>query len=141
MAYITSRNFAMPETADEMSDGFWFNLWTRRLWPYHELTSGDLLYWYESPSKIVTWKTEVRQVDQFEYAEKVEASDRLYSVFKGFDQLQPYFVNGPDSGYCVAWNVTPIERVELPRPDDFRFSQNGWMKVSEVAKLWPELET
>ena len=139
MAFITSRNFALPETADGMSEGFWFNLWTRRLWPYRELEAGHTLYWYESPSKIVSWKTEVKQVDQFEYSDKAEAADRLHSVFGDFDQLHPYFVDGPDAGYCDAWNVTPVQRVDLARPDGFRFSQNGWMRVSEVANIWPEI--
>ncbi len=62
MAFVTSRDFILPEDADELAEGFWFNLWTKRLFPYHQMAAGDILYWYESPKKRISWKSRVREV-------------------------------------------------------------------------------
>src|SRR5271166_1727344 len=50
MTLVTSRNYVLPDNPDAFSNGLWFNLWTKKLWPYNELEPGDTLYWYESPS-------------------------------------------------------------------------------------------
>ena len=60
MPDVTSRGFSLPDSQTEMSDELWFNLWQSRLWPYYELREGDELYWYESPSKAIVWRTRVR---------------------------------------------------------------------------------
>ncbi len=42
MEYITSRGFALPESADDFASLLWFNLWRLKLWPYRELAVGDI---------------------------------------------------------------------------------------------------
>ena len=81
MAYITSRGFLLPRTAVEMDDSIWFNLWRNKLWPYHALQPGDELYWYESPSKRIVWRTRVSQVEAFSYSDLDFALDRLDAAF------------------------------------------------------------
>ncbi len=137
MEYITSRGFALPESAEEFADGFWFNLWRIKLWPYRELVIGDLLYWHESLSKRIVWKSRVTHLDRFPYDSKNAALHRLVSRFGDFDPAQPYFVEGPDQGYCLAWKVIPLQRVSLPKPDDLRFPRQGWLRVDdETAIQW-----
>ena len=139
MAYVTSRNFHLPETKAKMSASFWFNLWTKRFWPYRAISPGDVLYWYESRSQCVLWRSHIRTVVAFEYANKRDAANRLIADFGEFPQDQSYFQSGPEAGYCLAWNVEPIARVNLPRPVGFRFNQLGWMKLADVVDQWPEL--
>jgi len=139
VAYITSRNFRLPEADSEMSAHVWFNMWTRRLWPYRELEPGHILYYYESPQHVIRWKTRLRRVERFEYASKADAAARLLSSLGTFDQQQSYFLEAPTEGYCVAWKVEPLTRINLPRPRGFRFAQSGWMRFEDVEKDWPEL--
>jgi hypothetical protein len=65
MSLVTSRNYIPPDDPDAFSNGLWFNLWTKKLWPYNELEPGDTLYWYESPSKCIVWKSRVVGVLRF----------------------------------------------------------------------------
>lgn len=137
MEYITSRGFELPESAEEMVDRPWFNMWQLKLWPYQELVVGDILYWYESPNKCIVWKTRVSDVDRFQYNDKDAAGRRLKERFGDFDRKQPYYVEAPTKGFCLAWKVRPLQRVNIPRPDDFRFPHQGWLRVDdEITRKW-----
>jgi hypothetical protein len=138
MSFVTSRNYVLPDDPDAFSNGLWFNLWTKKLWPYNELESGDTLYWYESPSKCVVWKSRVVEVLRFSYNTKNEVEKKLNLT--PVQAAQGYFVDGPDSGYCLSYKVEATERVSIPRPDDFKFPHQGWLKLSpEVIAAWPGL--
>jgi len=65
MEYIISRNFTLPTTSQEFEAGFHFNLWSRKLWPYEKFETGDILYWYETPSGCIVWKTRTVKADGF----------------------------------------------------------------------------
>ena len=137
MEYITSRRFTLPESPEDFAAGFWFNLWRIKLWPYEELVSGDILYWYESPSRCIVWKSRVVDVDRFTYNSREEVQIRLEARYGEFDTTQSYFVEAPEQGYCLAWRVVPIERMRLPKPADLRFPRQGWLRVDEdVASGW-----
>jgi hypothetical protein len=137
MDYITSRGFVLPESAEEFADRFWFNLWRIRLWPYREVVVGDLLYWYESPSKSIVWKSRVTELERFHYDNKDAVRERLVSRFGDFDTTQPYFVEAPEQGYCLAWRAKPLQRVSLSKPENLQFPQQGWLRIDEkVAIEW-----
>lgn len=137
MEYITSRGFTLPESAEEFSDSVWFNLWRYRLWPYRELLVGDILYWYETPSQGIVWKSRVAEIDRFVYDSKKALQNRLEARFGPFDTTQSYFVNSPEDGYCLAYKAIPLERVSLPKPQGFRFPQQGWLAIDDdVASSW-----
>ena len=139
MVYITSRKFVLPKSPEEMAGQQWFNLWTKRLWPYCEIAMGDILYWYESPSHSIIWKSRVRRVEQFKYTSKAQVAQRLKSISGAFDEQDEYFKEGPHQGYCLAYSIEPLERLGLPRPEGFRFAQIGWMRFQAVRNQWPEL--
>jgi hypothetical protein len=138
MSWVTSRNYVLPDDPDAFSNGLWFNLWTKKLWPYNELEPGDTLYWYESPSKCIVWKSRVVEVLRFSYQTKKEVEQKLNLT--PVQAAQDYFVDGPESGYCLSYKVEAIARASIPRPDDFKFPHQGWLKVSpEVEAAWPGL--
>ena len=137
MEYITSRRFTLPESADEFAAHFWFNLWRIKLWPYQELLPGDILYWYESPSRCIVWKSRVVEVERFPYDNREELRIRLEARFGKFNTTQPYFTKSPKQGYCLAWRVIPIQKMRLPKPADLRFPGQGWLRVdNEIASKW-----
>lgn len=137
MDYITSRSFAIPESAEELNDHLWFNMWSVRLWPYRELLSGDTLYWYESPNKRIVWVSRVFEVYRFTYDSKDEAGNRIQSRFGPFDRRQTYYINAPERGYCLAWKVKGLQRLDLPKPDDVRFPRQGWLRVeTKIVRDW-----
>ena len=138
MSFVTSRGYTVPENQEEFNRWIWFNLWTKKLWPYYELEIGDTLYWYESPSKCVVWKSRVVDVLRFDYYHKTEVAQKLDLTPEMMDQ--DYFTNGPESGYCLHYKVEAIERANFPRPDGFRFPMEGWLRVTKtIAAIWPGL--
>jgi hypothetical protein len=138
MSWVTSRNYVLPDDTDAFGNGLWFNLWTKKLWPYKELEPGDTLYWYESPSKCIVWKSRVVEVLRFPYETKKEVEEKL--DLTAVQAAQDYFVDGPGAGYCLSYKVAAIERVSIPRPDAFKFPHQGWLKVSaEIVAAWPGL--
>jgi hypothetical protein len=133
MAYITSRGFVLPRAADEMSR-LWFNVWSKRLWPYEALQPGDTLWWYESPSSRLRWKTRVTEVEAFPYDALDHAMQHLEDTFNtSVDRGQDYLLGKPDQGYCLAYAVQAIRLVDVPKPKGFRFNQNGWERDTREA--------
>ncbi len=133
--FVTSRGFRLPESPDEMGD-VWFSLWHNRLWPYEELREGDDLYWYETPTKRIVWRTRVVKVDAFPYESLDAAVDRIDDAFGvETDREQRYLDGKPHEGYCLAYRVEALERLDLPKQDDVSFNQQGWERGSrpEIA--------
>ena len=140
MSWVTSRNYVLPDDAEAFSNGLWFNLWTKKLWPFNELESGYTLYWYESPSRCVVWKSRVLEVLRFSYSSKTDAEKKLNLT--PVQAAQDYFVGGPEAGYCLSYKVAAIERLNIPRPDDFKFPHQGWLRISpETLAAWPGLRS
>ena len=138
MALITSRNFVLPQLSDAMRTNVWFNMWTMNRWPYKELNPGETLLWYESPNQHIVWSTNVTDVTRFPYSRREEVAAKL--KLSAVEAAQPYFVKAPASGFCLSYRVNPIERLDLSRPDDFRFPQLGWLRIDDdVVKKWPSL--
>jgi hypothetical protein len=126
MPLVTSRGFRLPESPDDMG-AVWFSLWRNRLWPYEQLREGDDLYWYETPTKRLVWRSRVTRVDAFPYTSVDAALDRIDEGFGvETDRKQPYVDGKPDEGYCLAYRVEALERLDLPKPDDVSFNQQGW---------------
>jgi hypothetical protein len=137
MEYITSRGFKLPESDAELRDGVWFNMWRTRLWPYKELVTADLLFWYESPSKAIVWKTRVVDTDRFVYEDKAAAADRMEERFGRVDRGQWYYIKAPGRGCCLAYKVTPLQRINLEKPAGLDFPRQGWLRVDNgIAQRW-----
>ncbi|GEM_PF-923549 len=138
MEYITGRVFRLSESAEEFARPCRYNLWRAKLWPYEELVAGDVLYWYESRTGCIVWKSKVTQVERFRYRSKEEVRARLEEVFgETFDADEAYYVKAPDHGYCLAYRVAPLERLRVPKPSNTRFPRQGWLRVEEaVTRGW-----
>lgn len=138
MTFVTSKKSSLPKTAEELQNDVWFNMWTKRYWPYQEVESGDTLFWYESPNKRVVWQSTILDVIRFAYQNKEEAQAQL-----GLSPDQAghfYFANAPASGFCLQYKVEAIARLPISKPEAFRFPQLGWLHVDEkVQREWPEL--
>lgn len=137
MEYIISRGHKIPNSKLKFEANFRFHLWQKKLWPYRELLIGDILYWYETPSKSIVWKSRVVDLDRFSYKDKNEVGQRLVARFQKFDKTQGYFLNAPKQGHCLALRVKAIKKVILKKPANLKFPQEGWMKTdNEIAKNW-----
>ncbi len=138
MVFVTSRNVALPDSPEGLTNGVWFNLWPNKLWPYNELEIGATLYWYHSPSRCIVWRSRVVDVNRFAYRRKDEVKENLQLTTP--QAAESYFANAPESGFCLAYRVEALERMSLPKPDDFRFPQQGWLKITDdVAHEWSGL--
>ncbi len=91
--FITSRGYSIPEDWAEFQQAFWFNMWQKRMWPYNEVGVGNTLYWYDSQSQRVVWKSEISELDRFEYATKQELRDRLIDRFAEDPATDPYHLH------------------------------------------------
>ena len=140
--FITSRGFALPTDAGVMGENLWFNLWQRRRWPHKELDAGDTLYWYDTKEQAIVWRSRVAQVERFEYANKDEVRKRFQVSFGLEDLNDPYFDKARDQGYCLAYKVDSVVRLNVAKPVDFKFPMEGWLRCSEekaadwLRNLW-----
>ena len=135
--FITSRGFALPKNQQDMRKNLWFNMWQRRIWPYAELGEGDTLYWYDTIEKAIVWRSRVAKVDRFEYANKDEVTKRFKRLFGVNESNDPYFVKAKDQGYCLAYQVDSLVRLAVPKPAEFRFPMDGWLRCSDKnAAQW-----
>lgn len=119
-----------------MAEGVWFNMWTRRLWPFAELEVEDILYFYESPNRRIVWKTRVTKTDRFQYQTKENALVKLRREFGPFDPHQPYVEQAPDHGFCLAYAVTPLEKLNSPLPPGMSMPQQGWLRLTSQSVEW-----
>ena len=106
-------------------------MWQKKQWPYKELKEGDTLYWYESPSQSVVWRTVVSEVERLEYEDKELVWHFLQERFGEFDTAQSYYLSAPSKGYCLAYKVLPLEKVNYEKPENFSFPYLGWLKLSD----------
>lgn len=135
MEAITSRNFLLPKRPRALSEEPSFNLWSRRLWPYTDVAVGDTLFWYESKTGAIVWKSEVTDVVRFRYASKHEVAKRLRLPRGEIESA--YFRHAPNSGFCLAYKVKPLERINFPKPNNLRFPHQGWLRVTrEIRTTW-----
>jgi len=135
--FITSRGYALPTTQDGMAASPWFNLWKKRLRPYHELQPGRTLYWYDATRQAVVWESRVSRVEAFRYESKEALRRRLGEFFGDPNVSHPYLDRAADQGYCVAFNVDQVRPTMVPKPDGHRFPQDGWLRLDdENAEAW-----
>jgi len=132
MEYITSRSFDLPTDKEQMESSDWFNMWKRRNFLYKEILIGDILYWFETKTQQLVWKTKIISVERYPYSDKKLIFDR-YKNSLG----QQYNDSRPNNGYFVGYKVKVIERIRIPKPANYRFSELGWVKVDkEIAHKW-----
>ena len=136
MAFITSRNGVLPDTAEGLASALWFNLWPNRLWPYNELELGDTVYWYHSLSKCIVWRSHVVDVNRFPYRQKDQVKKNLN--LNASQAAEPYFVKAKEPGFCLAYKVEALESMSIRKPEGLRFPQKGWLKITDdVVQAWP----
>lgn len=136
-SFITSRGYAIPEDWEKFQQAFWFNMLQKRMWAYKEVSEGDVLYWYDSKSQRIVWKSKITKLDRFEYSTKEEFRGRLIEKFDEDPVNDPYYAEKSESGYCIAFKVDPLEKLDLEKPDGFKFPQGGWLRGSDPnAEQW-----
>ena len=128
--FVTSKKFKLPN----IDNLVYFNMWQKKLWPYDELIINDILYWYEQPTGMLVWKSVVTNVDRFEYTIKKDVEDRL-KKFGNFAKDE-YYENASEEGYCLAYIVSPIARLALPKPTGFKLPQLGWLREKQIPSSW-----
>jgi len=137
MEYLISRSYNLPQSIDEMNSGFWYNLWSKRNWPYNELLQGDILYWYETKKNKITWRTKIKHICRFTYNTKNEASTNLINISGLFNNEEQYFIDAPNKGYAVCYFIKEAERVDFTKPSGYKFSRLGWEKIDDNRRnLW-----
>lgn len=135
--YITSRSFRLPSDAATMKNRLWFNMWQKRLQPYGDLQSGDIVYWYDTFEQALVWKSQVTRVERLLYRSKANLKKQFSDLF-GIDGLNDrYFDKATKSGYCLAYKVKPLQKVRISKPAGYRFPLSGWLSGNEpIAREW-----
>ncbi len=135
--YITSRRYILPSRKVEFAQRVWFHFWRRRLWPYREIQPGDILFWYETPSKRIVWKSWLSKVIRGSYQNKHEVKERLYREFGLQEINSPYLEQAPKQGYYLAFQAVPLQHLDLGKPPHIRFPAHGWLRITqEIAHEW-----
>ena len=136
MEFITSRP-RLPGSFKAMEQELRANMWRKRFWPYEELNLADTVYWYETLSKCIVWKSQVVELEKFSYDTKQSAFRKIKDQFGPFNERLIYFENAPISGYCLAFRVEILEKLSLPRPEGLKFPHLGWLHIDErIYREW-----
>jgi len=136
MAYITSRP-ELPASDREMKKAVWYNMWKTKRWPYGEVLPGDLVYWYDSSSGQILWKTYVERFERFRYQTKEGAARRIEQELGPVVHTERHFRGRPKKGYCLAFKIELVTKVRFPKPRGVGFSRLGWQRVDEnIARKW-----
>jgi hypothetical protein len=132
MEYITSRGYKLPTDQSEMENSDWFNMWGKKNFPYKELLVGDILYWYESLTQKLVWKTQIVAINRFPYNNKQEVFSRFPNAY-----TSKYHESRPDKGYFIGYKFKVLEKINLDKPKGSDFPQLGWLKVNnDIALTW-----
>jgi hypothetical protein len=117
-----------------MDGSLWFSMWSKRHWPYDEVTEGAHLYWYERPARTIVWRTRIVSCTTFPYDTVREALDRLRSSLAGdIDEHQEYLASGrPEPGYAIGFVVDRPDRVDWPKPPYVKFARLGWERAERL---------
>jgi hypothetical protein len=136
MEFITSRPNLLDQPK-EMDQELRANMWSKKFWPYEELNLADTVYWYETISKCIVWKSQVVKLEKFSYSNKQSAFRTLEDQFGPFNKRFIYFENAPISGYCLAFRVKTLEKLSLPKPEGLKFPHLGWLRINErIYREW-----
>jgi hypothetical protein len=129
MEFITSRSdqIIIPHDKRGMEEADWFNMWERKNFPYNELVVGDILYWLETKSQKIVWKTKVVFIDRYKYENKRD----VFLRFKNSMNTR-YYAKRPETGYLFHYKVQAIERINIQKPKGLRFPQLGWLRLDNL---------
>jgi hypothetical protein len=137
MEYITSRHRKLPGSGNQLADDVWFNLWRSKLWPYERLMVRDVLYWYDTRSQALVWKSAVLEIDRFAYENKSQIVERLKKWSRTIATDDYYFKEAAERGFCLASKVTPLQKLSIPKPKAFKFPRSGWLQINaDVQAKW-----
>jgi hypothetical protein len=125
MEYIISKGAELPNTEIEMETAQWFNMWSTRKFPYNNLIRGDILYWLDTVTGRLVWKTVVFEVERYPYLDK-EDIFKLY----GQSMRQQYFNTRSLSGYFLRYKVKVIQKIDVTKPNE-KFDRLGWVEMNE----------
>lgn len=131
MDIIVSRRFELPQTPEDLEADFYFSLWQKRNWPFDSLKDGVTVFLYESPTQTFVWKARAKNVRTKKYDSLSDAYKWLQGHYGEFDHDQAYLDEPAKHGYCVAFECTPIELLNLPKPKGLRLPMLGWVNDPE----------
>ena len=98
MEYITSRGFELPTDESEMEYADWYNMWNNRNFPFYELLVGDILYWFDTKTQKLVWKTQIVTIDRLPYSDKQEVFNRFLGSVNS-----KYHEGRPNSGFFIGY--------------------------------------
>jgi len=135
------------EFESEIQNNTYWNLWPTKMQPYNDIEIGDFVVtaWNEEyfgkKGKMLSWVSEIKQISKSKY----ESIDDAFSILtrdleNNSDRLtrkefisHPYTQGATESGYVLAYVLTPKFLLDQPRPDDLDLARNGWKEWSETA--------
>ena len=133
--YITSRPERFPESQSELENVLVYNMWKKIVFPsFHNLKLGDVIYWYDSMSQEIKWKTQIISVHKMKYNDKAE-------IKKIFTQLplkpdKKYFDKAANKGVFLGYTVQVINQLSVKLPQGFKMHNSGWKRVApEIKKV------
>jgi len=132
MEFIISKGRSLPKDPLGMESEHWFNMWPTRMWPYSRLIGGDILYWFDSNENRLVWKTEVVEVIRYHYTDK----NKIREKYKD-SMPEEYYNKARSSGYFLYYPIKVLEKIDIPKPDNYKFSKLAWERVDkENSKRW-----
>lgn len=127
-------------TRSEVLQFTWWNLWARRLPPFHDLAGGSEIVLVDTwpGGGRLSWLVRAHDVHTDRYETPDEAV-RVLARWAGRTRAQvltdPYTAGRTGPGWLLAWRARPVQRLDLPRPADLEMGRHGWAFVDDPRTL------
>lgn len=131
MEFIISKgNEELPKEQGAMENLPRFNMWETRKWPYKQLLKGDIIYWFDKNENKLVWKTEVLDVVREYYSNKNQIEKKYRDAM-----TDEYFNQRSNEGYLLHYPIKVLQRIDIPRPNQFVFDRLGWESLDSNEKF------
>lgn len=138
---------ALEPDAATVTRTWWWNLWSRRDFPFHDLTEGTYVALIQSwpGGTRLTWLVQATDVHTSTHPGPDDAIQAIasWTHLSRTEVLEdPYTADrahDPQRGVLLVWRSAPVRRLDIPRPDTMKLRRTGWglTTLEELDALAP----
>ena len=130
-----------PLNDARLRDEWFWNLWSKRLQPFEQLSDGETLGLVvtDANGSTIRFIVRARAVLNTTYRDRRDALKTLSAhtqLPRAGIASNPYTAGQPERpGFLLAWRAGQIRRVDLPRPVELLIWRHGWGREDDPDRL------
>ena len=115
----------------ELSNQVFFQMWSKRMFPYSEISEGDVIYIGDMKSRRIYWEVRVSALVKRDNLKNRGAIARVLRNVYGLNatDLNEYYRTSQDFNVLIAWAPRVMAKHDI-HLGSFHFGRNGYQKLS-----------